>query len=80
MEDFTHRKLSVELVAVQNPKSDRTKSIACMWWPRGAIQLSILISSPNLTISNSEVAFFQTRSVPKNCIFPNSILSKVVSF
>ena len=29
MEDSTHRKLSVELVAVLHPKNDRTKSIAC---------------------------------------------------
>ena len=29
MEGSTHRKLSVELVAVPNPKNDRTKSIIC---------------------------------------------------
>ena len=29
MEDSTHKKLSVELVAILNPKDDRTKSIAC---------------------------------------------------
>ena len=28
-EDSTHRKLSVELVAVLNPKNDGTKSIVC---------------------------------------------------
>ena len=29
MEGSTHRKPSVELVAVLNPKNDRTKSIVC---------------------------------------------------
>ena len=43
MENSIHRKLSGEQVAVQNPKNDRTKSIACkIFHPRIVFWVAIV--------------------------------------
>ena len=53
MEDSIHRKLSVELVAILNPKIDITKSIVCK--PKIAPNMKVL--HPKIVFRDSIVEF-----------------------